>query len=63
MTQNEKKRTIENADRRFSSQLFEGVVHGIFLILGLIAVGFVLLITIYLVVACLLYTSDAADEL
>ena len=51
MTQNEKKRTIENADRRFSSQLFEGVVHGIFLILGLIAVGFVLLITIYLVVA------------
>ena len=51
MTQNEKKRSIENADRRFSSQLFEGVVHGIFLILGLIAVGFVLLITIYLVVA------------
>ena len=51
MTQNEKKRTIENADRRFSGQLFEGVVHGIFLILGLIAVGFVLLITIYLVVA------------
>ncbi len=51
MTQNGKKRTIENADRRFSSQLFEGIIHGIFLLLGLIAVGFVLLITIYLVVA------------
>ena len=51
MTQNEKKRTIENADRRFSIQLFEGIIHAIFLILGLIAVGFVLLITIYLVAA------------
>ena len=51
MTQNGKKRTIENADRRFSSQLFEGIIHGVFLLLGLIAVGFVLLITIYLVVA------------
>ena len=51
MTQNGKKRTIENADRRFSSQLFEGIIHGIFLLLGLIAVGFVLLITIYLVAA------------
>ncbi len=32
-------------------QLFENIVHGIFLILGLITVGCVLLITIYLVVA------------
>ena len=32
-------------------QLFENIVHGIFLILGLITVGFVLLITVYLVVS------------
>ena len=32
-------------------QLFEYIVHGIFLILGLITVGFVLLITVYLVVS------------
>ena len=32
-------------------QLFESIVHGIFLILGLITVGFVLLITVYLVVS------------
>ena len=30
-------------------QLFENIVHGIFLILGLIAVACVLMITIYLV--------------
>ena len=30
---------------------FENFVHGIFLILGLITVGFVLLITVYLVIA------------
>lgn len=32
-------------------RLFENIVHGIFLVLGLITVGFVLLITIYLVVS------------
>lgn len=32
-------------------RLFEAVVHGIFLILGLITVGFVLLITVYLVLS------------
>ena len=32
-------------------QLFEGAVHGIFLLLGLIAVGCVLLITVYLVIS------------
>ncbi len=32
-------------------RLFENIVHGIFLILGLITVGFVLLITIYLIVS------------
>ena len=32
-------------------QLFEGAVHGIFLLLGLITVGCVLLITVYLVIA------------
>ena len=32
-------------------QLFEGVVHGIFLLLGLITVGCVLLITVYLVIS------------
>lgn len=32
-------------------QLFENIVHGIFLISGLITVGFVLLITVYLVVS------------
>lgn len=31
--------------------LFENIIHGIFLILGLITVGFVLLITVYLVIA------------
>lgn len=33
------------------NRIFENFVHGIFLILGLIAVGFVLLITVYLIVA------------
>lgn len=33
------------------NQLFENIVHGIFLILGLITVGCVLLITVYLVIA------------
>ena len=32
-------------------QLFEGAVHGIFLLLGLITVGCVLLITVYLVIS------------
>ncbi len=32
-------------------QLFENTVHGIFLVLGLITVGFVLLVTVYLVIA------------
>lgn len=32
-------------------RLFEAVIHGIFLILGLITIGFVLLITIYLIVS------------
>ena len=32
-------------------RLFENIVHGIFLVLGLITVGFVLLITIYLIVS------------
>ena len=34
-------------------QLFEGAVHGIFLLLGLITVGCVLLITVYLVISCI----------
>ena len=34
-----------------SKKLLEGIVHGIFLILGLITVGFVLLITVYLVIS------------
>lgn len=33
------------------SQLLENVIHGIFLILGLVTVGFVLLITVYLVLS------------
>lgn len=32
-------------------RLFENIVHGVFLVLGLITVGFVLLITIYLIVS------------
>ena len=32
-------------------QIFENVVHGIFLALGLITVGCVLLITVYLIIA------------
>lgn len=32
-------------------RLFENIIHGIFLILGLITVGFVLLITVYLVIS------------
>ncbi|MBQ8539382.1 MAG: phosphate ABC transporter permease subunit PstC [Ruminococcus sp.] len=32
-------------------RLFENIIHGVFLILGLITVGFVLLITIYLIVS------------
>lgn len=36
---------------KIKNQAFEGIVHGIFLILGLITVGCVLLITIYLVIA------------
>ena len=38
-------------DRKTGSQLFEHIVHGIFLLLGLITVGCVLLITIYLVIS------------
>lgn len=34
-----------------NKKLFENIIHGIFLILGLVTVGFVLLITIYLVVS------------
>ena len=34
-----------------SKKLLEGFVHGVFLILGLITVGFVLLITVYLVIS------------
>ncbi len=34
-----------------SHNKFETIIHGIFLILGLITVGFVLLITVYLVIA------------
>lgn len=33
------------------NKIFENIVHGIFLILGLITVGFVLLITVYLIIA------------
>ena len=36
---------------RKSHNIFETIIHGIFLILGLITVGFVLLITVYLVIA------------
>ena len=36
---------------KIKNQAFESIVHGIFLILGLITVGCVLLITIYLVIA------------
>lgn len=32
-------------------RLFENIIHGIFLILGLITVGFVLLITVYLIIS------------
>ena len=32
-------------------KLFENIIHGIFLILGTITVGFVLVITIYLIVS------------
>ena len=32
-------------------KLFENLVHGIFLVLGLITVGFVLLITVYLIIS------------
>ena len=31
--------------------LFENIIHGIFLILGLITIGFVLLITVYLIIS------------
>lgn len=34
-----------------NNKLFERVIHGVFLILGLITVGFVLLITVYLIIA------------
>ena len=33
------------------NRLFENIVHGIFLILGLITVGCVLLITVYLIIS------------
>ena len=33
------------------NKLFENIVHGIFLILGLITVGFVLIITVYLIIS------------
>ena len=36
---------------KYKSNIFETVVHGIFLILGLITVGCVLLITIYLIIS------------
>lgn len=32
-------------------RLYENIIHGIFLILGLITIGFVLLITVYLVLS------------
>lgn len=38
-------------NKKNKKQIFENIVHGIFLVLGLITVGFVLLITIYLVVS------------
>lgn len=38
-------------NKKNKKQIFEDIVHGIFLVLGLITVGFVLLITIYLVVS------------
>ena len=34
-----------------NKRLFENIIHGIFLVLGLITVGFVLLISIYLIVS------------
>lgn len=34
-----------------NKRLFEGIIHGIFLVFGLITVGFVLLITVYLVIS------------
>lgn len=37
--------------KKNKNRLFETIIHGIFLILGLITIGFVLLITIYLVVS------------
>lgn len=38
-------------NKKNKKQIFENIVHGIFLVLGLITVGFVLLITIYLIVS------------
>lgn len=32
-------------------RLFENIIHGIFLVLGLITVGFVLLISVYLIIS------------
>ena len=32
-------------------RVFENIIHGIFLILGLVTVGFVLLITVYLIIS------------
>lgn len=39
------------ANRRSRAPVVEKAVHGVFLILGLITVGFVLLITVYLIAA------------
>ena len=47
MTQAKNKRAIRKNFKRF----VENLMHGIFLVLGLITVGFVLLITVYLVVS------------
>ena len=32
-------------------RVFENIIHGIFLILGLVTVGFILLITVYLILS------------
>ena len=47
-TVSEKKRPGRGVDRK---RLFEDIIHGIFLVLGLITVGCVLLITVYLVIS------------
>ena len=46
---------------RTPAEWLEAVMNFIFFLCGILAVGCVLLISVYMV--CLLYTSDAADEL